>query len=239
MTERAAIVTGASAGIGLAVARMLAELGHSLTLTARSAERLAQAVAELSTLVPVQAVPGDVASEADVRGVVAAHIKRFGRLDVLVNNAGVGFSAPVADVQTRQLDVQLAVNLRAAILFTREAVPHLRRSGADHASALVVNVSSLTGKVGEADLSVYSATKHGLVGFTQAMNAELSLDGVRACAICPAYVDTRMSDHVKHEIAADQMLQPTDIAEAVRFLLRVSSACVVPEIVLTRRGLAL
>ena len=104
---------------------------------------------------------------------------------MLVNNAGVGIGAPVGEIVTKRLDMQLAVNLRPIVLFYRESVDMLREAGAEHRNALVVNTSSISGKSGQAWLSVYSATKHGVVGFTQAMNKELDNDGIKSCALCP------------------------------------------------------
>jgi NAD(P)-dependent dehydrogenase (short-subunit alcohol dehydrogenase family) len=142
----------------------------------------------------------------------------------------------VAEIAAKQLDMQLGVNLRAYILFYREAVELLRAAGAEHRRALVVNTASIAGKSGQAWLSVYSATKAGVVGFTQAMNKELAGDGIRSCALCPAFVDTRMTEFVKGQIPAEKMIQPEDIAESVRMLLRLSPGCLVPEIVFQRSG---
>jgi NAD(P)-dependent dehydrogenase (short-subunit alcohol dehydrogenase family) len=168
--------------------------------------------------------------------VVARHRERFGRLDVLVNNAGVGIGAAVAEQQTKYVDMQIDVNLRAIILFYRECAEMLRAAGAEHRKALVVNLSSFAGKSGQPWLSVYSATKAGVVAYTQAMNKELASDGIKSVALCPGFVDTDMSDFVKESIDAAEMMRPTDIAEAVRFILRLSPACVVPEIVFERPG---
>lgn len=235
MAERAALVTGASSGIGLAIARMLLEEGFGVTAVARRGEKLAAAVAELSAdeLVPFA---GDISSEEVVRAAVAAHRDRFGRLDVLVNNAGVGIGGPVSELQTKHLDMQLAVNLRSIALFYRECAELLKAAGRDHRNALVVNTSSIAGKSGQAWLSVYSATKHGVIGFTQAMNKELSGEGIKSCALAPAFVDTAMTDWVKGSVPAEQMIRPADIAEGVRMLLRLSPHCLVPEIVFQRVG---
>jgi NAD(P)-dependent dehydrogenase (short-subunit alcohol dehydrogenase family) len=235
MAQRAAIVTGGSSGIGLAIARMLGEEGYALTVAARRPEKLEAAATGLAAAgVEVQHVAGNMASEEDIKQVVAAHRERYGRLDVLVNNAGVGIGAPVGQIETKRLDMQLDVNLRSMILFYRECYELLRAAGQEHRGALVVNMSSISGKSGQPWLSVYSATKHGVVGFTEAMNKELASEGIRSCALCPAFVDTAMTDFVKDSVPAEQMIRVEDIAEAVRLLLKVSPACVIPEILFER-----
>jgi NAD(P)-dependent dehydrogenase (short-subunit alcohol dehydrogenase family) len=237
MAQRAAIVTGGSSGIGLEIARMLLGEGYGVTVAARRPEKLEQAVADLSSDGrEIASVAGSMADEAVIRQVVATHRERFGRLDVLVNNAGVGIGAPVGEIQTKHLDMQLDVNLRAVVLFYRECVELLRAAAAEHHAALVVNTASISGKAGEAWLSVYSATKAGVICFTEAMNKELGQEGIKSCALCPAFVDTPMTDFIKENVAAQDMIRPQDIAEAVRMLLRVSPACVIPEIVFQRPG---
>ena len=237
MAERAAIVTGASSGIGLALAHMLGEEGYGLTIASRRPEKLEPAAEELRGAgYEVEEVPAALTDEDEVRKVVERHRERFGRLDVLVNNAGVGVGAPVAEIVTKRLDMQLALNLRAIVLFYRECAEMLRAAGAEHRNALVVNTASIAGKSGQAWLSVYSATKAGVIGYTQSMNRELAAEGIKSVALCPGFVDTPMTDFIRGQVAAEDMIRPTDIAESVRFLLHVSPACLVPEIVFQRPG---
>ena len=237
MAERAALVTGGSSGIGLAIARALAEDRYGVTVSARRPEKLEAAVEGLQADgLDVHSLGANVANEEEIVRMIAAHRKRFGRLDVLVNNAGVGIGQTVGEVVTKHLDMQLGVNLRAAIIATREATPLLREAGAEHGKALIVNTASIAGKQGEAWLSIYSATKFGVVGFTQAMNKELGPEGIKSCALCPGFVDTAMTDFVKEQVAADEMIRPEDIAESVRCLLRLSPSCVIPEMVYVRPG---
>lgn len=237
MSNRAAIVTGASSGIGLAVARMLAEEGHAVTLVARRAEKLEAAYAALRDGgLEVQRVAADVGSEDDVMRAVTAHRDAYGRLDVLVNNAGVGIGAPIGELSTKRMDIQLNTNLRSIPLFYREALAMLTTAGAEHRRALVVNTASIAGKSGQAWLSIYSATKFGVVGFTQAMNKELSAKGIRSTALCPGFVDTAMTDYIKERVPAEQMIQTADIVAAVRMLLSLGPGCLVPEIVFERPG---
>jgi NAD(P)-dependent dehydrogenase (short-subunit alcohol dehydrogenase family) len=236
MPDRAALITGASSGIGYAIADLLGSEGYGLTVAARRPEKLEAAAEELRGKgYEVEAVAANMADEEAIQGVVAAHRERFGRLDVLVNNAGVGIGAAAGEHQTKRIDMQLDVNLRAVVLFYRECLEMLRADG----GALVVNLSSISGKSGQAWLSVYSATKAAVIGYTQAMNKELSSDGIKSTAFCPAFVDTPMTDFAKGQVDAGDMIRPEDIAEAVRFLLRVSRNCLVPEIVFERPGEAL
>jgi NAD(P)-dependent dehydrogenase (short-subunit alcohol dehydrogenase family) len=237
MAERATIVTGASSGIGLAVAHMLGEEGYRVTMSARRPEKLDAAVAELQAKgLDVHGVPANVADEAEIQRVVAAHKERYERLDVLVNNAGVGVGAMLGEIQTKRLDMQLDINFRAVVLFYRECLPLLQQAAGEHKNALVVNTASISGKRAEGWLSVYSATKHAVVGWTEAMNKELGGQGIKSTALCPAFVDTPMTDFIKEHVKAEEMIQPQDIAESVRFLLRTSPACVVPEIMFVRPG---
>ena len=238
--ERAAIVTGASSGIGLAIARVLCEEEFGVTMAARRPDKLDAAVAGLASEgYDVHAIAANVSDEAEIQKVVAAHREKYGRLDVLVNNAGVGVGAPVGEIETKRLDMQLDINLRSIVLFYRECMPLLREAAGEHKNVLVVNTSSISGKRGEAWLSVYSATKHGVVGWTEAMNKELGAEGIKSTALCPAFVDTPMTDFVKEHVAAEDMIRPEDIAEAVRYLLKVSPACVIPEMMFVRPGDAL
>jgi NAD(P)-dependent dehydrogenase (short-subunit alcohol dehydrogenase family) len=237
MADRAAIVTGASSGIGLAVARMLAEEGHAVTLAARRPAKLQAAYEQLRAEgLEVQQVAANVGDEDDIRRVVAAHRDAYGRLDVLMNNAGVGIGSPIGDLDTKRMDVQLATNLRAVPLFYRECLELLTAAGAEHANALVINTASVAGKSGEAWLSVYSATKFGIVGFTQSMNRELADRGIKSTALCPAFVDTAMTEFVRGKVAPADMIQTSDIVAAVRMLLALSPGCVVPEIVFQLPG---
>ena len=240
MAGRAAIVTGASTGIGLAIARMLGEEGHTLTVNSRRREKIQAAHDELTDAgLTVHQVAGDVGDEEVVRRVVGEHRQRFGRLDVLVNNAGVGIGQAIGELDTKRMDVQLGANLRSTILFYREALELLKAAGQEHRNALVVNTASVAGKQGEAWLSVYSATKAGVVAFTESMNRELKDTGIKSTALCPAFVDTPMTDFIKGQVPAEGMIRTQDIAEAVRMLLRLSPGCVVPELIFTAPGGAL
>jgi NAD(P)-dependent dehydrogenase (short-subunit alcohol dehydrogenase family) len=232
---RAALITGGSSGIGLAIARALGADGYGVTISARRPEKLEAAAEELrSGGFEVEAVPANVVNEEEVVSLVAGHRERFGRLDVLVNNAGLGIGSGLDQIQTKHLDMQLGVNLRSYVIATREALPMLKEAGAEHGKALIVNTASIAGKHGQGWLAVYSATKAGVIGLSQATQREVGSAGVQVTAFCPGFVDTPMTEWVREQVKPEEMIQPEDIAEAVRFLLRTSPNCVVPELVFAR-----
>jgi NAD(P)-dependent dehydrogenase (short-subunit alcohol dehydrogenase family) len=237
MADRAALITGGSSGIGLAIARMLGQDGYGLTVSARRPDKLEEAVKGLTDDgLDAHAVPANTADEDAIKALVGAHRDRYGRLDVLINNAGVGIGSPIAEAETKKLDMQLDVNLRGVYITLRECIPMLKEAGAEHGKALVVNTASIAGVSGQAWLAAYSATKAGVIGLSQAAHGELAGDGIQVTAFAPGFVDTPMTDWTKGEIAPDEMIRPEDIAEAVRFLLRTSPACIVPEIRFIRAG---
>jgi NAD(P)-dependent dehydrogenase (short-subunit alcohol dehydrogenase family) len=234
---RVALVTGASSGIGFAIATALAEEGYDMTVVSRTPAKLERAAAALAAHgTEVLAAPADVADAEQIAAAVERHRERFGRLDVLVNNAGMGIHGEIDGYATKRIDLQLALNLRSVMLFYRDALDLLRAAAAEHRNALVINMSSIAGKRGAAGLSVYSAAKHGVVGFTEAMNEELSGEGIKSCVLCPGFVDTDLADYSQNPVPAEEMIRPLDVAESVRALLRLSPHCVVPEILMTRPG---
>jgi NAD(P)-dependent dehydrogenase (short-subunit alcohol dehydrogenase family) len=221
----AALVTGGSSGIGFAIARMLREEGYDVTIASRRQERVDAAADELGA----HGVVANVAEEADCVNLVAAHRERFGRLDVLVNSAGIGIAGPIKDVQAKHLDLQLGINLRGLILVTRESIPLLCEAG-----GIIVNLASIAGTLPTPGLAVYGATKAAVIALTKSLNYELEEDGVRSTAICPGFVDTPMAAWTGLE--ATEMIRAEDCAEMVRMLLRLGPAARVPEIVVERMG---
>ncbi len=184
----------------------------------------------------MQGVPANVKDEAEIQKVVGAHRERHGRLDVLVNNAGVGYASPVSELETKWLDMQININLRSIPLFYRESLEMLKAAGAEHKNALVINTASIAGKRGVPGNAVYSATKHAVVGWTDSMNRELNTLGIKSTALCPAWVDTPMTDFIKGQVQAETMIRTTDISEAVRYLLKLSPMCLVPEMMFVIPG---
>jgi len=220
---KAALVTGGSSGIGYAIARALRDEGHDVTIAARNRERLDTAARELGA----NAVATDVVREEECERLVAEHRDRFGRIDVLVNSAGVGVASRIEDLQTKHWDLQLDVNLRGAFLVTQFALPLLKQS-----RGIVVNISSIAGTTAAPGLAAYGAAKAGLISLTRSLNAEHGDDGVRATAICPGFVDTPMAAWTG--MASEEMIQPEDCAEVVRALLRLSPRARIPQVVIER-----
>lgn len=174
-------------------------------------------------------VEADVAKEEDCARLVETHRERFAALDVLVNSAGIGIGGRVEDLSTKHLDLQLAVNLRGLFLVTRAAIPLLRSS-----RGIIVNLASIAGTMPTPGLAVYGATKAAVISLTQSLNRELADDGIRACAICPGFVDTPMA--AWSGIPTEKMIQPEDCAEVVRLLLRLSRYARIPQVVIERLG---
>src|SRR6266446_2141970 len=223
--DRAAIVTGGSSGIGLAIARMLKDGGYELTLASRRPERVQAAAEELGAV----AVAADVGDANDCARLVAEHRERFGRLDVLVNSAGVGIGGTVEDLPAKQFDLQVGVNLRGLFLVTQAAIPLLRES-----RGWIVNLASIAGTLPTPGLATYGATKAAVISLTRSLNEELDADGVRAIAICPGFVDTPMAQW--SGIAGEEMIRPEDCAEVVRMVLRLSPHARVTQVVIERAG---
>jgi len=223
--QRAAIITGGSSGIGLAIARMLRDEGYDLTLASRRPEKAESAAEELGAV----AVAVDVADEAACERLVAEHRERFGRLDMLVNSAGIGIAGTVEGLPAKHLDLTLGVNLRGLFLVTQKAIPMLRES-----HGWIVNLASIAGTLPTPGLSAYGATKAAVISLTRSLNEELDGDGVRAIAICPGFVDTPMAQW--SGIPGDEMIRPEDCAEIVRMCLRLSPHARVPQVVVERAG---
>ena len=223
--ERAALITGGSSGIGLAIARMLRDEGWALTLASRRPERVEAAAEELGAA----AVAADVGSAEDCARLVAEHGRRYGRLDMLVNSAGIGIGGNVENLPAKHLDLQLGVNLRGLFLVTQAAIPLLRES-----KGWIVNLASLAGTLPTPGLATYGATKAAVIALTRSLNEELDGDGVRAVALCPGFVDTPMAEW--SGLKSEEMIRPEDCAEVVRMLLRLSPRARVPQVVIERAG---
>ena len=221
----AALVTGGSSGIGLAIARMLREEGYELTLASRTADKVEAAAKELGAL----AVAADVQREEDVDRLVSEHNVHHGRLDVLVNSAGVGIARRLEELEPKHWDLQQHVNLRSVFLVTRAALPLLKA-----ARGIVVNLASIAGTLPAPGLASYGAAKAAVISLTRSWNAELEDDGVRMTAVCPAFVNTPMTSWAP--VPPAEMIRPEDCAEVVRMLVRLSPFARIPQVVIERQG---
>ena len=221
--EKAALVTGGSSGIGFAIASMLRENGFALTLAARTATKVEAAAEQLGA----HAVSADVANAEDCRRVVEEHRAQHGRLDVLVNSAGVGIAGSIDELATKHIDLQLNVNLRGTMLVTAAALPLLRES-----RGLIVNLASIAGTIPSPELPVYGASKAAVIQFTKTLNRGEEKHGVRATALSPGFVDTPMAQWAP--ISSEQMIRPEDCAEIVRTLLSLSPHARIPHVVIER-----
>jgi NAD(P)-dependent dehydrogenase (short-subunit alcohol dehydrogenase family) len=220
-----ALVTGGTSGIGLAIARVLKEDGYDLTISSRRPEKVEAAAEELG----VHGVTADVSREEDCERLVAEHRDRAGGLDVLVNSAGIGIAGPIEQLSTQYFDLQFAVNVRGLFVMTRLCLPMLKES-----RGWIVNLASIAGTIATPGLPAYGASKAAVISLTRTLNAELESDGVRSVAICPGFVDTPMAEW--SGIPADEMIQPEDCGELVRFLLRLSPHARIPQVVIERMG---
>jgi 3-oxoacyl-[acyl-carrier protein] reductase len=237
--NRAAVITGGSSGIGLAIARAVTAEGMAVAIAARESKRLKQAAAELAALssdasnnrdAAVLAVPADVARAGDVAQLIDQAMARFGRIDLLVNNAGTYREGDIDELTEAQWDEVQAVNLKGAFLCTRAVLPIMKRQR----SGYVVNVASVAGKTGFGGSSAYCASKFGMVGLTESLLEEGVGHNIRATVICPGYVDTPMVAGVS--VPGWEMIPPEDIGQLVVGLLKLSPVTVIKEIVVQRKG---
>ena len=211
-----ALVTGASRGIGKAIAEELASLGYDLALVARSAEALAETVASLpETCGKAVAIPADLSEEESYAAVVAETVAELGGLDVLVNCAGVSQSGPFEEITPEQWNQIFAVNAKAPFFLCKEALPYLKES----AHPVVINISSVVGFKGYVHQSAYASSKHALAGFTKVFAKEVQPYGIRVHLISPGGVATDMVTRMRPDIDTEELIQPAEIAELVRFLV--------------------
>jgi len=213
---KAAIVTGAGRGIGRSIAWTLARAGADVSLAARTLVDLETLQREIESAGgSAAAYPADVSSEQQVADLVRGTVDRCGRLDIVVNNAGIGIYGPLAEFRADDWDRVMAVNARGPFLVCREAIPYLKRQELSY----IVNISSVMGLKGYVNQAAYSASKHALMGMTKALARELHGEGVRVHAVCPGGVDTGMAGQARPDLDRSILMQPDDVAETVLFLI--------------------
>jgi len=230
-----AIVTGGSRGIGRAISVALAGEGAAVVLAARSVDALREA-AELIRRAGGRAetIATELADEESIRHLVRETQARFGRLDILINNAGITHSAKLEETRTEDLDRCWTINARAPFLLCREALPLLRQAPA----GFIINISSVVGVKGYPLQSAYTASKHALRGMTMSLAEELRGTNIRVHVVCPGAVDTGMVGNVRPDIKREELIGPDEIAELVLYLVTQKGNAVVDELHIRRAAAA-
>jgi 3-oxoacyl-[acyl-carrier protein] reductase len=206
-----ALVTGAGRGIGRAIALALGRAGCEVVVTARSLDQLSEVRTEIASARGQSiAIQSDLTRDDELDRLVRA----CGPVDILVNNAGWGRRAPVVRAKVEDWDRTLRLNLRAPMILTQRFLPAMIEKG----EGAVINIGSVSGKTGEAEGAAYSASKFGLIGFTQSLYEEVREFGIKVAVILPGFVDTPMIPPVKH-LDRSKMIQPEDVAQTVQFVL--------------------
>jgi 3-oxoacyl-[acyl-carrier protein] reductase len=225
---KVAIITGASRGIGLAVAHRLGTLGAKLSLCARDAHKLESAAGELRAagVAGVFSAAVDVTHGEQILAFVQNTDKALGPVAILVNNAGIGYFGPTHEATEANWDSVLDTNLKAVFLASKAVAPGMIERRGGH----IINIASLAGKNAFAGGGIYCASKWGLLGLTECMAEDLRAYGIRVSAICPGSVATDFSPHGKKDIS--KMLQPEDIAHVVEMLVTQAPQSFISEVLL-------
>jgi len=212
LAGKTALVTGAGRGIGRAIAIALAKAGCTVVVTARTFPEIVAVQEEiLAANGQAVAIPADLTRDDDLHRL----IQTCGPVDFLINNAGWGKRAPVVRARVDDWDQTYRLNLRAPMILAKEFLPSMIKKG----EGAVINIGSVSGKSGEANGAAYSASKFGLIGFTQSLYEEVREHGIKVAVILPGFVDTPMIPPVKH-LDRSKMIQAEDVAATVMFVLQ-------------------
>jgi NADP-dependent 3-hydroxy acid dehydrogenase YdfG len=225
-----AIITGASSGIGHATALDLARQGTSVALVARRQDRLDALVADIESAGGTAlAIPTDISNREQAYAAVATTVERFGRLDILVNNAGLMLLARADEAEVDDWERMIAINQQGLLYMTKAALPHLMKAASDDIRhvADIVNMSSVAARTTFPTAGVYSMTKYGVNGFSEALRQELAKSHVRVGVLEPGKVDTELDSHNNEKILANieanfggfKMLDPQDIADGITYMV--------------------
>ncbi len=227
LKDRVAIVTGASRGIGREIAILFGREGATVVLAARTKKLLEQVAGEVQESGGrAVAITLDLNDEESIRKLVRVVKNRFGKLDMLVNNAGETHSAPLDETKTEDWDRLMRVNARGPFILCRETLGLLRKAE----SGYIVNISSVVGVKGYAMQSAYTASKHALRGMSISLAEELRGSNVRVHVICPGGVDTELVDKVRPDIKKSELIKPAEIAELVLYLVTHKGNAVIDEL---------
>jgi len=225
-------VTGAGRGIGRSIALALAQSGARLFLAARSADQLERVSREIASRGgEADCLAADLSRAEGVAAVFGALRRRYGGLDVLVNNAGLGMGGALIDFAEESLDTLMAVNVKGLFLCCQQAM----RMMVPMRRGYIINISSVVGIKGYANQSAYAASKHAVMGITKSLAAEAQPNGIRVSVILPGAVDTDLIDALRPDLDKSALMKPEDVADAVVFLLSLSESAAVDEICIRRR----
>lgn len=231
LNGRVALVTGASRGIGRAIAILLAQEGVRILANARSKDRLQSTLEEIAKQGgQAIALPGDLSQTAEVHRLAQEAMDAYGQLDILVNNAGISIKKPFYDSTEEEWNRLFAVNALAPFLLCRDCLPALKESNA----ATIVQIGSVVGLKGYVEQSLYSASKHALMGFTKVLAQEVQPFGIRVHAINPGGVYTDMVKTMRPDLDPGGLIQPDEIAQVVLFLLTHRKNAMIDDIHLRR-----
>jgi len=232
MTDRpVALVTGASRGIGRAISLRMAKEGFDIALAARTESALAETARACEAAgAKTLAARTDVSREEDVLGLFARVREAFGRLDLLVNNAGVGVYKPIAETTLADWELMMGVNLRGTFLCSREAM----RAMLAARRGTIVNIASVVGLKGYPNQGAYTASKHGIVGLSKVLAEEGLAAGIRVHVICPGGVATDMASMARPDIRPEELLRPEDVADLVAYLVKLPPRAMVDLVHLRR-----
>jgi 3-oxoacyl-[acyl-carrier protein] reductase len=228
MTSPSVLITGATEGIGRAIAFTLGRAGYRVGLCARTPAKVQEVLAALRAEgITAAGAPADVGDDGSVRTMVAEIVGQLGPVDTLVNNAGVGILKPFAELSLADWDQTMATNLRSLFLVTREVLPGMRARG----RGTIVNIASLAGKNAVVGGTAYAASKHAVLGFSKSLMLEVRKEGVRVVAICPGSVETGFGQgRTVPKISKTGVLLPEDVAEVVLDTLRLPERALMSEI---------
>lgn len=243
LSNQIALVTGASRGIGRAIAESLARCGAKVACVARSAEKLQETVSAITAAGgAAEAFECNVADAASVEKTVSAIVEKFGKLQILVNNAGITRDTLLARMSDEQWDEVLNTNLRGAFLFTRAVTRPMMQGRYGR----IINIASVSGLVGNAGQANYSASKAGLIGFTRSVARELASRNVTANCVCPGFIETDMTaalgeavqEEVKKRIPAKRLGKPEDVSAAVLYLASPEASYITGQVLTVDGGLS-
>ncbi|MHB8970901.1 MAG: SDR family NAD(P)-dependent oxidoreductase [Pirellulaceae bacterium] len=230
---KVALVTGAGRGIGRAICIALSQAGATVVAVARTREQIEAVASEiLGDGGKAIAIRADIAEENDVCSLFDQLKERFGRLDVLINNAGLGRFGPLEEFSVTDFDQIVAVNLRGTFLCCQ----HATRIMIPQRDGYIINISSVVGFKGYPNQSAYTAAKHGVMGLTKSLAVELQKHGIRVSAVLPGGVDTDMVRAARPDLDPSVLMQPEDVAQTVMYLLSLSDRAAVDQIYIRRRG---